>query len=216
MQILGATLHVLRSDGGRQTAKLTRAMIEAARLIGEETGAYWTDQLRNSDQMAGYERMGEEIWRQTGGTIDAFVQCVGSAGCLRGTADSLRRHNPRIRFVAVEPAESAVLSGGPSGAHRIDGIGAGFVVPLWQEGIADVIERVSTDDAMTMALRLAREEGVFAGPSTGANLSAAVRVAEQLGPDATVVTVMCDTGMKYLKSYGARVNKPGVLATSAS
>ena len=101
-------------------------------------------------------------------------------------------------MVAVEPAESAVLSGGPAGGHGIDGVGAGFVVPLWQDGIADSIEQVSTAQAAEMATRLAREEGVFAGTSTGANVVAALRVASVLGPDATVVTVMCDTGMKYL------------------
>jgi cysteine synthase len=105
----------------------------------------------------------------------------------------------------VEPAESPVLSGGPSGAHKIDGIGAGYVVPLWDKSIADGIERVSTEEAMAMAFRLAREEGLFAGTSTGANVTAALRLAEKLGPDATIVTVMCDTGMKYLKTFGARL-----------
>ena len=100
-----------------------------------------------------------------------------------------------------------MLSGGPAGAHKIDGIGAGFVVPLWQDGIADQIERVSTEDAMAMAFRLAREEGLFAGTSTGANVVAALRLAEQLHPGATVVTIMCDTGMKYLKSFGARLTR---------
>ena len=105
--------------------------------------------------------------------------------------------------MAVEPAESPVLSGGAAGAHKIDGIGAGFVVPLWRDDIADRIERVSTEEARAMALRLAREEGLFAGTSTGANVVAALRLAEQLGPEATIVTVMCDTGMKYLKSFSA-------------
>jgi cysteine synthase A len=109
----------------------------------------------------------------------------------------------------VEPAESAVLSGGPTGAHKIDGVGAGFVVALWHDGIADDLERVSTDEATAMALRLAREEGLFAGTSTGANVIAALRLAERLGPDATVVTLMCDTGMKYLNTYGARVHSSG-------
>ena len=109
--------------------------------------------------------------------------------------------------MAVEPRESAVLSGGPPGAHRIDGVGAGFVVPLWHEGIADHIEQVSTEEAMEMALRLAREEGLFAGTSTGANVIAALNAAERLGPGATIVTVMCDTGMKYLKTYGREVNR---------
>jgi len=123
---------------------------------------------------------------------------VGTAASLRGTGEALRHHDARIRIVAVEPSESPVLSGGRTGAHKIDGIGAGFVVPLWHEGIADRIEQVSTEDAVAMTVRLAREEGLFAGTSTGANVIAALRLAEQLGPDATIVTVMCDTGMKYL------------------
>jgi cysteine synthase A len=198
MKILGARLQIVHSDSGRMTEKLTRDMVEAARIITAETGGFWTDQLNNTDQLAAYRTLAEEIWTQTGGGIDGFVQSVGTAASLRGTGEALRRHDGRIRIVAVEPAESPVLSGGPSGAHKIDGIGAGFVVPLWQDGIADGIELVSTEEAMTMALRLAREEGLFAGTSTGANVVAALRVAEQLGSDATIVTVMCDTGMKYL------------------
>jgi cysteine synthase len=206
MRILGADLHIVRSDSGRMTEKLTRDMVEAARVITEETGAFWTDQLKNTDQLAAYHRLAEEIWRQTGGQIDAFVQSVGTAASLRGTAEGLRRHHKGIHIVAVEPAESAVLSGHPPGAHKIDGIGAGFVVPLWNADIADQIERVSTDEATDMALRLAREEGLFCGTSTGANVVAALRVADQLPSAATIITVMCDTGMKYLKTYGSAMS----------
>ena len=198
MKVLGARLQVLRSDSGRMTEKLTRDMVEAARVIAAETGSFWTDQLSNTDQIAAYHRMAAEIWAQTDGRIDGFVQSVGTAASLRGTAEALRRRNDRIDIVAVEPAESPVLSGGPTGAHKIDGIGAGFVVPLWQADIADRIELVSTDEAVAMTKRLAREEGLFAGTSTGANVVAALRLAERLGQGATVVTVMCDTGMKYL------------------
>jgi len=205
MQILGARLQIVPSDSGGMTEKLTRDMVEAARVIAERTGAFWTDQLKNVDQLPAYHRMAEEIWAQTGGAIDAFVQSVGTAASLRGNGEGLRRHREGIRIVAVEPAESPVLSGGKAGAHKIDGVGAGFVVPLWQSGVADQIERVSTEEAMAMALRLAREEGLFAGTSTGANVIAALRVGEQLGPGTTVVTVMCDTGMKYLKTYGAQL-----------
>jgi cysteine synthase A len=205
MRILGAQLEIVPSDSGRMTEKLTRDMIEAARQITVQTGGYWTDQLNNTDQLTAYIAMADEIWRQTGGRIQAFVQGVGTAASLRGNAEQLRRHDEGIRIIAVEPAESAVLSGRPTGAHKIDGIGAGFVVPLWRPGIADAIETVSTEDAVAMALRLAREEGLFAGTSTGANVIAALRVAEQLGSDATVVTVMCDTGMKYLRSFGATI-----------
>ena len=205
MAILGAKLQIVHSDSGRMTEKLTRDMIEAARLITEETGGVWTDQLRNTDQLSAYRAMAEEIWTQTDGRIDGFVQSVGTAASFRGLTESLRQRNPRLKAVAVEPAESAVLSGGTPGAHKIDGVGAGFVVPLWRPDVADRIERVSTEDAVAMTLRLAREEGLFAGTSTGANVIAATRLAEELGPDATVVTIMCDTGMKYFAQLGSQV-----------
>ena len=198
MKMLGARLHIVRSESGRMTEKLTRDMIEAARVVAVKTGSFWTDQLNNRDQMAAYREMAAEIWSQTGGRVDGFVQSVGTAASLRGTGEALRRHNEQIKIVAVEPAESPVLSGGKTGAHKIDGVGAGFVVPLWQEDIADRIEQVSTEEAEAMTMRLAREEGIFAGTSTGANVIAALRLAERLGPDATIVTIMCETGMKYL------------------
>jgi len=198
MKILGARLQVLPSESGRMTEKLTRDMIAAANVVARETGGFWTDQMNNRDQLAAYHEMAEEIWSQTGGGIEGFVQSVGTAASLRGIAEALRRRNDQISIIAVEPSESPVLSGGPTGAHKIDGIGAGYVVPLWQAGMADRIERVSTEEAKAMALRLAREEGLFAGTSTGANVVAALRMAETLGAGATIVTVMCDTGMKYL------------------
>jgi len=198
MKILGARLQVVRSESGGMTEKLTRDMVEAARVIAVKTGSFWTDQLNNTEQLAAYHKMAEEIWIETGGRIDGFVQSVGTAASLRGTGEGLRRHNEQIRIVAVEPSESAVLSGGQTGAHKIDGVGAGFVVPLWRADIADQIAQVSTEEAKAMTARLAREEGLFAGTSTGGNVIAALRLAERLGPDATIVTVMCDTGMKYL------------------
>ena len=209
MRILGATLQIVPSESGGMTEKLTRDMIEAARIVAVSTGAFWTDQMNNQDQLAAYHQMAEEIWTQTAGQINGFVQSVGTAASLRGMGEALRRHNERIRIVAVEPSESPVLSGGQAGAHKIDGIGAGFVVPLWQQNVADRIEQVSTKEAMAMALRLAREEGVFAGTSTGANVIAALRLAEQLRPGATIVTVMCDTGMKYLRTSGAEPTRRG-------
>jgi cysteine synthase len=207
MKLLGATLQIMPSDSGRITEQLIKSMIESARIIQEETKGFWTNQLNNQDQIAAYHKMGDEIWTQSGGQINGFVQSVGTAGSLRGNAEALRRHHRKIQIAAVEPAESPVLSGGPKGAHKIEGIGAGFVVPLWQKDIADQIERVSTDEATAMAVRLAGEEGVFAGTSTGANVVAALRLSEKLGPGAAIVTVMCDTGMKYLQTYGAALSK---------
>jgi cysteine synthase A len=210
MKILGATLQIVPSESGRMTEKLTRDMIEAAGIVAAKTGAFWTDQMKNRDQLAAYHKLAEEIWTQTDGQIDGFVQSVGTAASLRGTGEALRRYHAKIRIVAVEPSESPVLSGGQPGAHKIDGIGAGFVVPLWQKDLADQIEKVSTQEAVAMAFRLAREEGLFAGTSTGANVIAALRLAEQLGPGATIVSLICDTGMKYLRTYGTELSKERV------
>jgi cysteine synthase A len=206
MRVLGATLEIIASDGGGMTEKLTRDMIAAAGVVAKRTGAFWTDQMKNTDQLAAYEQLAEEIWSQTSGAIDCFVQSVGTAASLRGIAAGLQRRNRKVRIVAVEPSESAVLSGHPPGSHKIDGVGAGFVVPLWKQDIADDIQQVSTAEATHMSLRLAREEGLFAGTSTGGNVVAALRVAGQLPPGATIVTIMCDTGMKYLKKFGAEIN----------
>jgi cysteine synthase A len=201
MRLLGADLTIVPSDGGRQTESLTRDMIRQAHTIAQETGAYITAQMENKDQLQAYVALADEIWQQTDGHIDGFVQSVGTAAAIRGISETLRSRNRSIHIVAVEPAESAVLSGGASGSHKIDGIGAGYVVPLWYEQIADTMEQVSTDEAKVMAFRLAREEGLFCGMSTGANVVAALRLAERMGEGATLVTLMCDTGMKYLKSY---------------
>lgn len=200
MAALGAELTIVPSVDGGMDARLTRNMIEAARQIAGQTGGFWTDQLRNADQLSAYHRMGEEIWAQTGGRIDAFVQSTGTAASVRGVSEALRSHKPDMRTIAVEPAESAVLSGGPTGVHRIEGVGAGFVVPLWDPSVITGIATVSTEDAMAMARRLAAAEALFAGTSTGANLVAALDVAARLGPKATVVTVMCDSGIKYLST----------------
>jgi len=204
MAAFGAEVTLVPSREGGMDASLTRRMIETAREITERTGGFWTDQLNNADQLPAYHRMGDEIWEQTGGRVDAFVQMVGTGGSSRGIAESLRRHDARVRCVAVEPSESAVLSGRESGTHRIEGVGAGFVVPLWKRDAFDEIATVSTEEAMEMARRLAREEALFAGTSTGGNVVAAIALGRRLGPEATVVTVMCDSGLKYLSTalYG--------------
>jgi cysteine synthase A len=200
MQALGARLTLVPNPTGGTTKALTLEMIETARRLAAAPGSYWTDQLNNTDQLASYARMGDELWQQAEGRIDAFVQSVGTCGSLRGISTRLRAHDARVRVVAVEPAESAVISGGASGSHQIEGTGAGFVVPLWQPGLADEIRPIASVEAMAMARRLAREEGVFAGTSTGANVAVALRVAGQLGEGRTVVTIAVDSGMKYLST----------------
>jgi cysteine synthase A len=200
MRALGANLTIVPSDGRRINASLFRRMIETAREIAARRGAYWTDQLNNADAIAGYHALGEELWTQSGGAIDAFVHSIGTAHSIHGTARAVRAHKPSLRVVAVEPAESPVLSGGASGSHRIEGIGVGFVPPLWHADEVDEIMTVPTDEAMAMARRLAREEGIFAGTSTGANVVAALRVAERLGTGATVATIIVDSGLRYLST----------------
>jgi cysteine synthase A len=134
------------------------------------------------------------------GEIDAFVHCVGTAASLLGVATVLKRHNPSIKIVAVEPAESSVLLGGQAGPHKIEGVGVGYTPPLWDPSLVDEILPVKTDDAKEMARRIAREEALFAGTSSGANVVAALQVAERMGPGAKVVTLMVDSGLKYLNT----------------
>jgi cysteine synthase A len=198
MAALGAELTLVPSEGGLTTKKLILDMIEAARRLSREPHTYWTDQLNNHDSIAGYHPLGEEIWEQTNGGVDAFVHCVGTAASSRGVATVLKRHKPEVETVAVEPAESSVLLGGPAGPHKIEGVGIGYTPPLWDPTVIDHVLAVSTGDAKAMARRLAREEALFAGTSSGANVVAAIQVAERLGSGATVVTLMADSGLKYL------------------
>lgn len=200
MAALGAELTIVPSEGGMFTKPLFHAMIAAARELSRQPRTYWTNQLENADSIAGYEPMGEEIWTQTGGRVDAFVQSVGTAASLRGVAAALRRHRAGLRIVGVEPGESAVLSGGTPGAHRIEGIGIGYRPPLWDASVVDDVVPVATSEAEEMARRLAREEGLFAGTSSGANVVAAIRVGRSLGTAATVATLLVDSGLKYLST----------------
>jgi cysteine synthase len=200
MVAYGAELTLVPSEGGRTTRKLILDMIEAARALSLEPRTYWTDQLSNHDSIAGYHPLGEEIWSQVEGRVDAFVHCVGTAATIRGVATVLKRHRPEVEVVAVEPAESPVLSGGEPGPHKIEGVGIGYIPPLWDRSLVNTIVPVGTEDAKAMARRLAREEGIFAGTSAGANVLAAIQVGRRLGPGARVVTLVADSGLKYLNT----------------
>jgi len=199
-QAFGAEVTLIPSEGGKITAELIRKMMDTARQISQQPGHWWFDQLNNPDAAPGYCGMAAEIWRQASGKVDAFVQSVGSAHSLNGVANVLRERNPALQVVAVEPAESAVLSGKAKGSHKIEGIGIGFVPPQWKPGDVSEIQSATTEEAMRMCRRLAREEGIFAGTSSGLNVIAAVRVAQRLGPDATVATIMIDSGLRYLST----------------
>jgi cysteine synthase A len=200
MQAFGATVELVPSEADGITEGLIKAMIARAYEVAAQPDHWWCDQLNNRDAITGYLPLGEEIWEQSGESVDAFVQSVGTAHSLHGAARALRGHRGDLHVVAVEPAESAVLSGGQTGAHKIEGIGIGFVPPLWEPDEVDAIEQVTTEAAMAMSRRLAAEEGLFAGTSSGANVVAAIRVAERLGAGATVATLIVDSGFRYLST----------------
>jgi cysteine synthase A len=209
MAALNAELTLVPSEGGLTTKKLILEMVEAARELSREPSTYWTDQLNNHDSIAGYHSLGEEIWSQTRGEVDAFVHSVGTAASLRGVATVLKGYKPGVQIVAVEPAESPVLEGRPAGPHKIEGVGIGYTPPLWEPTLVDEIVPVKTDDAKDMARRIAREEGLFAGTSSGANVVAAIEVARRLGSGACVVTLMADSGLKYLSTDVYRSSRGG-------
>ena len=200
MKAFGAQITLIPSDNKKINEELIRSLIEAARRISQQPGHWWFDQLNNQDGPIGYYSLGEEIWEQTNGNVDAFVQAVGSAHSLNGVTKALREHNPKLQVVAVEPAETAVLSGKPKGSHKIEGIGIGYIPPCWKPDQVDEILSDTTEEAVRMCRRLAREEGIFAGTSSGLNVVAALRFAERLGSDATVVTLMVDSGLRYLST----------------
>jgi cysteine synthase A len=189
------------SSGGKGiTERLIKGMIAKADEISRRPGHWYCDQLNNRDGEAGYHALGDELWEQADGRVDAFVQAVGTAHSIHGAAHALRNHNRRLHVVAVEPGESAVLSGKPSGSHHIEGIGIGFTPPLWRPAEVNEIIPVPTAEAKAMARRLAREEAIFTGTSTGANILAALQVAQRLGSGATVATIVIDSGLRYLST----------------
>ncbi|MEO5616200.1 MAG: cysteine synthase family protein [Candidatus Eisenbacteria bacterium] len=200
MQAFGAHVTVVPSDRGQITQSLIKEMIRTAAEIGRRPGHWYCDQLNNHDAVSGYLPLGEELWSQSGARIDAFVQSIGTAHSIHGVTQALWQHDRGVRIIAVEPAESAVLSGGPSGSHKIEGIGIGFIPPLWEPSLVNEIASVPTEEAKAMARRLAREEGILAGTSSGANVVAALRVARELGAGATVATLMIDSGLRYLST----------------
>ena len=200
MRAFGAEITDVPSENKSITRELIQAMIAKAGEISQQSGHWWADQLNNEDGADGYSGLGEEIWRQTDGSVHALVHTVSTAHSLHGMSRALKQKKRDLLIFAVEPDESAVLSGKPPGSHKIEGIGLGFLPPLWRREEVDEVLTVSTDDAKAMARILAREEAIFAGTSTGANVVAALRVAERLGAGATVATIIVDSGLRYLST----------------
>ncbi|MGI9516351.1 MAG: PLP-dependent cysteine synthase family protein [Pirellulaceae bacterium] len=200
MRALGADIVEIPSDGGKTTAELIKRMIARAEELGRSPNTVLADQFNNPDAASGYVPLANEILHQSPAPVDAFVQSVGTAQCIKGVGSTLRQALSNVLVVAVEPAESSVLSGGTPGSHKIEGVGPGFIPPIWSDDLADEIQLVSTDDAMAMARQLARDEGLFAGTSSGANVAAAIRVGTRLGPNSVVATILCDSGLKYVST----------------
>lgn len=200
MKAYGAELTDIISDNKQITRELIRSMIARAGEISQQPKHWWADQLNNEDGADGYLGLGDELWEQTGGRVDAFVHMISTAHSIHGTSRALRRHRPDLPVFGVEPAESPVLSGGAPGSHKIEGVGLGFVPPLYHADEVTEMLTVSTADAKAMARRLAREEAIFAGSSTGANVVAALEIARRLGPGATVATIIVDSGLRYLST----------------
>ncbi len=198
MRAFGAQLTIVPSREGQITPDLIPRMMEEARALAQEPNTYWTNQFYNADMLTGYEQIGQELLEQVEGPIHAFCGGVGTAGMLMGVARALRGAVNPVRIVALEPASSAVLSTGKVGTHHVEGIGVGFVPPLLDQAAYDQARGIDEGEARHMARRLAREEGIFVGVSSGLNVTGALQIARELGPGHTVVTVAVDTGLKYL------------------
>jgi cysteine synthase A len=198
MKALGADVIIVRSKNHQVTPDLMQKMINKAKQLASKPKTYWTNQLNNPHQLKGYNKMGEEILAQTNGQLDAFVASVGTAGCAMGVAEVLKARNPNIKVVIVEPAESPIISKGIEGKHHIEGIGLGMIPPLLRKNLFDETVAVKEKDAKQMTRRLAREEGIFSGTSTGANVLASIEVAKKFEKESKIVTVAVDTGLKYL------------------
>lgn len=198
MEALGAELTIVPSDDGSITPDLVARVIEKAREYADEPGTYWTDQLNNRDSLIGYAAVGRELLEQLDRPIDVFCAAVGTAGLAMGVSAALDGAGSGARVVIFEPGSTPVISGGESGVHNVDGIGIGFVPPLLDGDRYDEVRAVDEAAGRTMARRLAVEEGLFAGTSSGLNVAGAIDLAVEIGPGKTVVTVACDTGLKYV------------------
>jgi cysteine synthase len=198
MTAFGADLRMVPSDGGKVTPALFERFRAEIAKLAEEPGTFWTDQFHNTDALDGYAGIGRELLAQTGGRIDAFCGAVGTGGMLAGVVRALREGGCAARVVALEPSESPAMTAGHGGAHRVEGVGTGSIPPHVATRPYDEARAIPESEGRQMARRLAREEGVLVGTSSGLNIAAAVQLARELGPGKVVATVAVDSGLKYL------------------
>jgi cysteine synthase len=198
MAAFGADVRLVPSEGGKVTPSLFDKFRSEIATLADEPNTFWTDQFHNTDAITGYMGIGRELLEQTGGRLDVFCGAVGTGGMLSGVARALREGGSRARVVALEPASSPALTAGRGGAHRVEGIGTGSVPPHMTSKPYDDARAIDESDAREVVRRLAREEGLLVGTSTGLNVAAAIQLARELGPGKVVATVAVDTGLKYL------------------
>jgi len=198
MTAFGAELRMVPSDGGKVTPALFERFRAEIAKLAEEPGTFWTDQFHNTDALDGYAGIGRELLAQAGGRIDAFCGAVGTGGMLAGVVRALREGGCAARVVALEPSESPAMTAGHGGAHRVEGVGTGSIPPHVATRPYDEARAIPESEGRQMARRLAREEGVLVGTSSGLNIAAAVQLARELGPGKVVATVAVDSGLKYL------------------
>jgi cysteine synthase A len=197
MRAFGADLEIVPSDGGKVTPALfDRFKVRIAELA-TEPNTFWTNQFHNTDALDGYANIGRELVEQVG-RVDAFVGAVGTAGMLVGVSNILKAADSQTRIIALEPSTSPFLTTGKGGAHRVEGTAPGFRPPHLIDGSYDQARAIDEREGREMARRAAREEGIFAGTSTGLNLVGALQVARELGSGKVVATVAVDSGLKYL------------------
>jgi cysteine synthase A len=199
MRAFGAELTLVPSQGGQITPDLLPRMIEEARAIASsQKDTYWTNQMYNTDSIKGYANIGREVLQQVDGPVHAFCGGVGTAGMLMGVSQAFREAQSSARIIALEPASSAMISTGVAGTHHVEGIGIGFIPPLLNKDAYDEARGIDEAEARMLARQLAKDEGIFAGVSTGLNVVGALQIARELGSGHTVLTVAVDTGLKYL------------------
>ncbi len=199
MKAFGADLEIIPSENGLISAKLISTLVERARELSRKSNTFWTDQFNNKDNRNAYHSMASEIIHSLGNNIDEFIMGVGTGGCFSGNAEVLKHSIPGIRCIALEPFNVRSLSGGDtSGTHKLEGIGAGFVPSICRLDLADEIISVTDEDAIETARKLARMEGIFGGTTSGANVWAALQRARIIGPGKKIVTIIVDSGLKYL------------------
>ena len=199
MRAFGAELDIIPSEGGAITAKLIDTVIERAKELSKAPNTFWTDQFNNEDNKNAYHAMAREVIDVLGTSIDEFIMGVGTGGCFSGNSETFKDQVPGIKCIAIEPYHVRALSGGDvSGKHKLEGIGSGFIPSICRMDLADEIVPVKDENAQEMARKLARIEGIFGGTTSGANVWTAIQRARKLGPGKKIVTIVVDSGLKYL------------------